>query len=214
MLSHSLLTNSLYIKVVAVFFYKQGNWGLEGSSSSHIASSCQRGDANVGLSTWLELPVIHSIVLWSSLKSPVKGLLCKNNNRKWAKRIPYSEAEMSVGICSKGSQHHRTWVNVSLREDWLVAVILWEVSHVTALIRITPFIIAEVIHVLTLMCAFQEEIDSRQVKHTWRFWPEHYNWPDKKVSFRFHNSVVVVMLEALNSLFSFYSITLQTSTNS
>lgn len=48
----------------------------------------------------------------------------------------------------------------------LVAVILPEVSHLTALIRITPFFIAEVIHVLALMCVFPEEIDSRQGKLT------------------------------------------------
>lgn len=48
----------------------------------------------------------------------------------------------------------------------LVAVILPEVSRLTALIRITPFFIAEVIHVLSLMCVFPEEIDSRQGKHT------------------------------------------------
>ena len=41
------------------------------------------------------------------------------------------------------------------------------------------------------MCVFQEEMESRQMKHTWRFQPEHYNCPGKKVSFRFDGSAVV-----------------------
>lgn len=126
-------------------------------------------------------------------------LACKNH-RKWAKRrFPWSHAEMSFRICRKGSPHRRTPGNGSPRGT-LVAVILSEVSPLTALIRITPFIVAEVIRVLSLMCVFPEETDSRQVKHTWRFWPGHCNWPDKKVSLRFYSSVVVT-LEVPDSVF-------------
>lgn len=52
------------------------------------------------------------------------------------------------------------------------------------------------------MCVFQEEMESRQMKHTWRFQPEHYNCPGKKVSCRLDGSAVgvVVLLEVLTCL--------------
>lgn len=45
----------LHKYVVVIFFYRQGNSGFEGSSPSHIASNCQRGDVYMGLSTYMRI---------------------------------------------------------------------------------------------------------------------------------------------------------------
>lgn len=51
-LSPRRLTDSPHVRAVAIFLYGQGNAGFEGSSPSHTASHCKRGDACIGLAAW------------------------------------------------------------------------------------------------------------------------------------------------------------------
>jgi hypothetical protein len=81
------------------------------------------------------------------------------NSRKWARRVPYSQAEMSTRIWEM--DHSTLELSACGPQGGRVAVILSEVSQLTARIRIA-LSIAEAIHVLSLMCALRKRVQIRE----------------------------------------------------